>query len=1068
MKKSGRVKKIVSFEIRSAGRDSTALSWIGGMMNGNWGPILSFAVSSDASGYPFQDAVISQIHPDSVIDQSKVGNNILAYRERHDSELKRVMSYIKFDLRGTEGKAVEAARVSFRGALRNEAAEFENDFKVQLRGVTGEWEDNSITWNTRPTTPGAVLAEAALNTSSLRKDFINDGSRLVDFINEEIRKGRTSVTFEIRSAGRDSTDQMWLGGVLNGNFAPILDFSTPNLFGVSNDTLMAVQDTYVELSNPTQNFNGENKLLFRNQGDNNKEAWIKFDISNVKPGFGTVSMIVDGGLMIPEDVTTNLNQRIDLRRAANDWDETTLSWDNRPEVGGTLVNNFRINGDTTLVMTGMFLTKYLADSLSAGKQYISFVIRGRDGRAWDAFIASKDSIPARLAFDYTDDKQFVVEDVLVKEAEPDENFNTITSMDIRKATAEQDSKEALLKFSLANARSGFETAILNVRGDQQGATAADPREDFFIQVIGLQNTWAEDTTTWNNKPATVGNVLAEYNIRESKYHEIRSPALTEYIRNARRSGQEFVSLLIRGRDETPGHNAWISDKGWQPAFLNLDHRKLVANPVFQTNPGEYFPSVVVRIITPTEGAAIYYTLDGSVPNAESTLYVHADGISLTSSATVRAIAIKDGFADSDIIEAAYTVFPVSEPVFEPSPLVEYIDQVKVLLSAQPENALIFYSDDGSDPATPYNPEEGILLTSTTTIMARAIENVDEDPYISPVVEATYVVVNPVDGIGVGPAGVGFKDNTITGQPENALWLKADALKEAADGTDVIQWPDMSGNENHAYNTWVEGGNNAIANTAESQKRPPVFVENGINGMPLLRFGTRTGDNNDLSSLIIDDADNLDGGASISIFMVMKRNTMLADFASIIQKRDIRGSNTALQSYVLEMNGGADPHTIQFVLARNLFLRTPNQPARLFNADDFYLLNVELDGTARHATFRSNGEQLARSAYNNIVQNVEAPIILGGFQPMDVAEVIMYKSALNRAQRNIVHNYLAVKYNLEISDGENSLNVYSNQEYKFDMIGIGSETNPDGVTLGRHPSGSGAGLELAMSGSFALG
>jgi hypothetical protein len=49
-------------------------------------------------------------------------------------------------------------------------------------------------------------------------------------------------------------------------------------------------------------------------------------------------------------------------------------------------------------------------------------------------------------------------------------------------------------------------------------------------------------------------------------------------------------------------------------------------------------------ITEPEGARVYYTTDGSTPTSESTLYT--EPFTLSDTATVTAIAIKDGISSS--------------------------------------------------------------------------------------------------------------------------------------------------------------------------------------------------------------------------------------------------------------------------------------------------------------------------------------------------------------------------------------------------------------------------------------
>ena len=59
----------------------------------------------------------------------------------------------------------------------------------------------------------------------------------------------------------------------------------------------------------------------------------------------------------------------------------------------------------------------------------------------------------------------------------------------------------------------------------------------------------------------------------------------------------------------------------------------------------------VTIGCDTEGATVYYTIDGSVPTVESDMY--SAPFQLTSSATVKAMAVKDGMNNSPVSSVTY-------------------------------------------------------------------------------------------------------------------------------------------------------------------------------------------------------------------------------------------------------------------------------------------------------------------------------------------------------------------------------------------------------------------------------
>ena len=78
-----------------------------------------------------------------------------------------------------------------------------------------------------------------------------------------------------------------------------------------------------------------------------------------------------------------------------------------------------------------------------------------------------------------------------------------------------------------------------------------------------------------------------------------------------------------------------------------------AIPTFSPAAGTYSGAQTVTISTETDGATIYYTTDGSTPTSSSTKYIGA--ITVSTSQTIKAIAVKDGNSDSEVATAAYTI-----------------------------------------------------------------------------------------------------------------------------------------------------------------------------------------------------------------------------------------------------------------------------------------------------------------------------------------------------------------------------------------------------------------------------
>ncbi|MCR4823472.1 MAG: chitobiase/beta-hexosaminidase C-terminal domain-containing protein, partial [Treponema sp.] len=64
-------------------------------------------------------------------------------------------------------------------------------------------------------------------------------------------------------------------------------------------------------------------------------------------------------------------------------------------------------------------------------------------------------------------------------------------------------------------------------------------------------------------------------------------------------------------------------------------------------------SITVSMASVTEGAAIYYTTDGSNPNSESTKYTQS--LTFTENTTVKAIAVKEGIENSPVSSAYVSI-----------------------------------------------------------------------------------------------------------------------------------------------------------------------------------------------------------------------------------------------------------------------------------------------------------------------------------------------------------------------------------------------------------------------------
>ncbi len=146
-----------------------------------------------------------------------------------------------------------------------------------------------------------------------------------------------------------------------------------------------------------------------------------------------------------------------------------------------------------------------------------------------------------------------------------------------------------------------------------------------------------------------------------------------------------------------------------------------ATPSFSPPPGTYVTAQSVTISDTTPASAIFYTTDGTTPTTASTQFTGP--IMVASTETIEAIAVANGFSDSAVATATYTIgtapSPAATPTFSP-PAGTYTSAQMVTISDTTPGATIYFTTDNSTPTTSSTKfTAAIPVNSTETIKAIA-------------------------------------------------------------------------------------------------------------------------------------------------------------------------------------------------------------------------------------------------------------------------------------------------------------------------------------------------------------
>ena len=172
--------------------------------------------------------------------------------------------------------------------------------------------------------------------------------------------------------------------------------------------------------------------------------------------------------------------------------------------------------------------------------------------------------------------------------------------------------------------------------------------------------------------------------------------------------------------------AIVTKEGYTPSEVTTTTIYKVATPTIQDD-GNH----AISITTTTPSATIYYTIDGTDPTTSSTRYTYTGPSADFSDQNIRAIAVKDGWINSDIGEGCISI-KCATPVIS-------FDNITsmVTITCATEGSTIFYTTDGGEPSASSTPYTPFSVNSTTTVKAIAT-HATKDP--SSVAELTITQV----------------------------------------------------------------------------------------------------------------------------------------------------------------------------------------------------------------------------------------------------------------------------------------------------------------------------------------
>jgi CSLREA domain-containing protein len=270
----------------------------------------------------------------------------------------------------------------------------------------------------------------------------------------------------------------------------------------------------------------------------------------------------------------------------------------------------------------------------------------------------------------------------------------------------------------------------------------------------------------------------------------------------------------------------------------------------------------------------------------------------------------------------------------------------------------------------------------------------------------------------------------------SLWLKADAITGLSDGGLVTIWPDNSGNgydlsysiQNSTRPTWQSDAGNAMNGF-------PVVAFDGVDDFLAESSGTpRNSSFTGFAVTKLSGVSDNDG-----IFLSAPGAPDAVDFK-------LRTSGGCAGQYALSASSISSPEEL---CGGAFSFVDPSLLAYRYASGDFESWQ---NGAFVASTSVAGGWLADLGQYTLGIDRNQSDLFNG-----NLPELIIYTGALNNAQRRIVENYLAAKYDLPLAAGDVYVgDTATKGDFDFDVAGIGNEAN------GSHLAAPSAGLTLSAA------
>lgn len=461
-------------------------------------------------------------------------------------------AYMQFSLTNVvpEGWKITSATLNVYGHVHDSNG---SEQDVNIYTMDDSWTEHTVTWETKPSL-GTTLTD--IHFTDTWQWYTAD---VTQYAQQQLTADHPislGIAQDVNHSGLNvqlkSRETAGLEPYLQVHIAPIDPIQ-----------VLASEDTFVTIDAPTTNYGSGAFMNIKDGGAAlyQREAYLKFSLTeDVPEGW----QIISATLKLYGHVhdTNGNEQDVDIYTMNESWAEHTVTWATKPSLGTKLTD---IHFTDTWQWYTADVTQYAQQQLAAGQPISLGIAQDANHNGLNVQVKSRETTDFEPYLDVIiaplEPVQIIAtEDTFVHDGNPNTNYGSAAELMIKDSGANYN-RETFLRFDLSNhipPDLEIPSVTLYVYGKVH-----DTGVESEVVIYGSDDSWAEDTVNWNNKPSP-GSSLGTINFVDVwKWYLVD---LTDYVRQQAATGP-IISLHMAQDLNNGGLNVKIKSRdvsGFEP------------------------------------------------------------------------------------------------------------------------------------------------------------------------------------------------------------------------------------------------------------------------------------------------------------------------------------------------------------------------------------------------------------------------------------------------------------------------------------------------------------------------